>query len=74
MRPDWTVPFDDILTTRFRTCQWCSEPADRLELWCDANAEATAIAACRRCLETDGDGARRNAVVERQVQQRAQGH
>jgi hypothetical protein len=50
MRPDWTVPFDDILTVRFRTCQWCSQPADELDLWSGPSGEAAAIAMCRRAL------------------------
>jgi hypothetical protein len=70
MRPDWTVPFDDILTTRFRTCQWCSQPAEQLELWAGPSGEAMAVAAWRRCLDADVHGTRRNHLVEQQAQQR----
>jgi hypothetical protein len=72
MRPDWTVPFDDILTVRFRTCQWCAQPADELELWSGPSGEAMAVALCRRCRDADPHGTRRTALVEQQVQQRAQ--
>jgi hypothetical protein len=70
MRSDWTVPFDDILATRFRTCQWCGQPADHLELWAGPSGDAVAVAGCRRCLDADVGGTRRTALVERQVQQR----
>jgi hypothetical protein len=69
--PDWTIAFDDVLCVRFRVCQWCSEPATHVELWVGLGGEAMCIAACRRCLDADTHGARRNALVEQQVQQRA---
>jgi hypothetical protein len=71
MRHDWTVPFDDILTMRFRTCQWCGEPAAHVELWSGPSGDAIAVAGCRRCLEADLHGTRRDALVAQQVQQRA---
>jgi hypothetical protein len=70
MQPDWTVPFDDILTTRFRTCQWCSQPADELDLWSGPSGEAITVAMCRRCRDADPQGTRRNALVEQHAQQR----
>jgi hypothetical protein len=70
MSPDWTVQFDDILTTRFRVCQWCRQPAEQMELWVGPFGDAMAIAGCRRCLESDVTGTRRNALVAQQVQQR----
>ena len=70
LSPDWTIAFDDVLTVRFRVCQWCSERAAHLELWSGPGGDAMAIAGCRRCFEADTTGARRNHLVERQVQQR----
>jgi hypothetical protein len=70
MRPDWTVPFDDILTVRFRTCMVCAQPADELDLWSGPSGEAMCIAMCRRCRDADATGARRNLLVAQQVQQR----
>lgn len=70
MSADWTIAFDDLMTTRFRVCPWCSPPATHLELWASASGEAMAVAGCRRCGEADAGGVRRTALVERQVQQR----
>jgi NMD protein affecting ribosome stability and mRNA decay len=70
MRPDWTVPFDDILTVRFRVCVVCAQPADEMDLWSAPSGEAMAIAMCRRCGDADAIGARRTALVEEQAQRR----
>jgi hypothetical protein len=59
-----------MLTRRFRTCQWCSQAADELDLWSGPSGEAITVALCRRCLEADVTGARRTDLVEQQVQQR----
>ena len=72
MRPDWTIAFDDILTMRFRRCQWCSQPADELDLWSGPSGDAITVALCRRCRDADVTGARRNALVEQHAQQRRQ--
>jgi hypothetical protein len=72
MRSDWTIPFDDILTMRFRRCQWCTQPADQLELWSGPTGDAITIVDCPRCRHADPDGQRRNALVAQQVAQRAQ--
>jgi hypothetical protein len=70
MSADWTIPFDDVLTLRFRTCMLCAQAADRLELWTAASDEAMALALCWQCLARDARGTRRSALVEAQVRQR----
>src|SRR4030095_11970456 len=70
MRPYWTVPFDDILTVRFRTGMVCAQPADEMDLWSAPSGEALAIALCKRCAESDPTGRRGEALVEEHAQQR----
>jgi hypothetical protein len=70
MRADWTVPFDDILTVRFRVCQFYAQPAEEMDLWSGPSGEAMAIAMCRRCGDADPTGARRTHLVEEHAQRR----
>jgi hypothetical protein len=67
------MPFDDVLTLRWRTCQCCAGPADRVELWSGADAEAVALGLCFRCLRQDSTDQCRAALLARQVEQRARG-
>jgi hypothetical protein len=60
-----------ILTMRFLRCCWCRDPATHLDLWTAANDAARAVAGCIPCRRADASGARRNALVERAIQQRA---
>jgi hypothetical protein len=54
-------------------CQLKQTAPRKDSLWVGASGDAMAVAGCRRCLDADTQGTRRNALVEQQVQQRARG-
>jgi hypothetical protein len=64
MRPDWTVPFDDLMTARFRMCQFCGQAADALELRAAEDGFALPVATCQKCRAADPREERRQALVE----------
>jgi hypothetical protein len=68
MRPDWTVPFDDMLCLRWRTCVFCGQESDRVELRYLASGYAMSMGLCQRCVRADATEARRNALVAQQAQ------
>jgi hypothetical protein len=68
MRPDWTVPFDDLLTMRFHMCMFCAQPAHRLELRSAEDGFAMTVASCGRCLKADVGAVRRYRLVKQHAQ------
>jgi hypothetical protein len=64
---DWTVPLDDGLTERLRTCTACGGGQGlygRWEIWL-GTTRALAIMLCDRCLRADPARQRLTALLER---------
>jgi hypothetical protein len=63
--PDWTVPLDDILCTRLRSCTVCGRRADVLDVEVRrVGALALATTRCLRCRNADAAGETLAALLE----------